>query len=56
MTRLSTLYGAATSIRRDRPLTLDELMRVAPGIRARCATCLNAVCTAHYQKGRESAG
>ncbi len=32
MTRLSTLYGAATSIRRDRPLTLDELMRVVPGV------------------------
>ncbi|EBO5289033.1 DUF945 domain-containing protein [Salmonella enterica] len=32
MTRLSTLYGAATSIRRDRPLTHDELMRVVPGV------------------------
>ncbi|EDX3115799.1 DUF945 domain-containing protein [Salmonella enterica subsp. enterica serovar Mississippi] len=32
MTRLSALYGNATTIRRDRPLTHDELMRVVPGV------------------------
>lgn len=32
MTRLSSLYGNATTIRRDRLLTHDELMRVVPGV------------------------
>lgn len=43
MTRLSTLYGAATSIRRDRQLTLDELMRVAPG-KSRKRRCRKSCC------------
>ncbi|NIH23998.1 DUF932 domain-containing protein [Providencia heimbachae] len=32
MTRLSSRFGAANSIRRDRPLTLEELFRTVPSV------------------------
>ncbi len=55
MTRLSTLYGAATSIRRDRPLTLDNLMRVVPGVfgdDAHLARCVIRVYPDHHGAGK----
>lgn len=45
MTRLSTIYGASTSIRRDRPLTHDELMRCVPSV---FADNKHASRSAHY--------
>ncbi len=32
MTRLASRFGAANSIRRDRPLTLEELFRTVPSV------------------------
>lgn len=32
MTRLASRFGAANSIRRDRPLTIEELFRTVPSV------------------------
>ncbi|MFC2829141.1 hypothetical protein ACFH1P_20015, partial [Providencia sp. 2024EL-00606] len=32
MTRLASRFGAANSIRRERPLTIEELLRTVPSV------------------------